>query len=86
MAKKTSYMDPPKIILNAPTQMMKQLGYGKDYEYDHETEDAFSGQNYFPDELERQQFYEPQMRGFEREMHKRKSYFENLRKKRKKKS
>src|SRR5215470_9834123 len=49
-------LDPPKHILNAPTRLMKDLGYGAGYEYDHGAEEAFSGQNYFPDELERQQF------------------------------
>ena len=62
--------------------MMKQLGYGKDYQYDHESDEAFSGQDYFPEELGRQEFYHPVQRGFEREMAKRKAYFEDLRKKR----
>lgn len=80
-AKNSSHLNPPKIILNAPTKMMKQLGYGKGYQYDHDSEEAFSGQDYFPEELGRQEFYHPVQRGFEREMAKRKSFFENLRNK-----
>jgi putative ATPase len=62
---------PPKHILNAPTRLMKDLGYGTGYVYDHETEEGFSGQNYFPDGMERQAFYQPADRGFEREVRKR---------------
>ncbi len=80
LAKQTTHLTPPKIILNAPTKMMKDLNYGKNYQYDHDCDDAFSGQNYFPDGLERSTFYTPVHRGFEREMAKRKDYFENLRK------
>lgn len=80
-AKRTSHHNPPKIILNAPTKMMKDLGYGKNYLYDPDCEDGFSGQNYFPDEMEREAYYEPKSFGFEREMLKRKTFFENLRKK-----
>ena len=58
-------------ILNAPTRLMKQLGYAKGYEYDHNAPDAFSGQNYFPDGMAREAFYEPAERGFEREIGKR---------------
>lgn len=83
-AQKTSYMSPPKIILNAPTKMMKQLDYGKGYQYDHECEEAFSGQNYFPDGMQREEFYHPTPRGFEREMQKRVSYFNKLREKKNK--
>jgi putative ATPase len=61
--------------------MMKQMGYGQGYKYDHEEENAFSGQNYFPDALARTEFYKPVERGFEREMKKRKDYFEKLREK-----
>jgi putative ATPase len=75
----TSHLSPPHIILNAPTKLMKDLNYGKDYMYDHDTENGFSGQNYFPDQLERLAFYEPVHRGFEREMHKRIQYFKALR-------
>jgi len=70
---------PPAHILNAPTKLMKNLGYGKDYEYDHEAEQGFSGQNYFPDGLARQQFYEPRDTGFEREIAKRLEYWAKLR-------
>ena len=56
---------PPKHILNAPTRLMKDLGYGKDYDYDHNTAESFSGQDYFPDEMERQQFYAPKGEGAE---------------------
>ena len=77
-------LDPPKHILNAPTRLMKDLGYGAGYEYDHGTEEAFSGQNYFPDEMERQTFYDPPDRGFEREVKKRLEYWKALREKRSK--
>lgn len=80
-ASETSHMSPPKIILNAPTRMMKNLGYGDGYKYDHDTEQSFSGQNYFPDGMERPEFYIPRTIGFEREMEKRMEYFAKLRKK-----
>ncbi|NRA91056.1 MAG: replication-associated recombination protein A, partial [Simkaniaceae bacterium] len=80
-AQKTSHLDPPKIILNAPTGLMKKEGYGKGYQYDHDTSIGFSGQNYFPDEMERQKFYSPVERGFEREMEKRYVFFKKLREK-----
>ncbi|HVT26175.1 MAG TPA: replication-associated recombination protein A [Rhizomicrobium sp.] len=70
---------PPAHILNAPTKLMKNLGYGKGYEYDHEAEEGFSGQNYFPDEMDRQQFYQPKETGFEREIAKRLEYWAKLR-------
>ena len=70
---------PPAHILNAPTKLMKNLGYGKGYEYDHEAEEAFSGQNYFPDAMPREQFYEPKETGFEREIAKRLEYWAKLR-------
>ncbi|HEY4136386.1 MAG TPA: replication-associated recombination protein A [Alphaproteobacteria bacterium] len=70
---------PPKHILNAPTRLMRDIGYGKGYEYDHEAPDAFSGQNYFPDEMERRQFYQPAERGFERDIAKRLAYWAKLR-------
>jgi putative ATPase len=70
---------PPAHILNAPTKLMKTLGYGRDYAYDHNTEDAFSGQNYFPDGMDREQFYRPAPRGFERELSKRLDYWARLR-------
>ncbi len=75
LAGNTSHLTPPSIILNAPTKLMKDLGYGKGYDYDHTTPDGFSGQNYFPDALERTEFYHPVERGFEREMKKRNEYF-----------
>jgi len=78
-AAKTNQMNPPKHILNAPTPLMREMGYGKGYQYDHEAEDGFSGQNYFPDDAERQAFYHPVERGFERELQKRFSYFAKLR-------
>lgn len=83
LAKRTTHLSPPKIILNAPTKLMKQEGYGKEYKYDHEEEDAFSGQNYFPDELKKGTFYNPVERGFERELKKRIEYFNKLREKKK---
>lgn len=78
-ARKTNSLAPPKHILNAPTGMMKNLGYGRDYIYDHELPDAFSGQNYFPDGMPRQSFYKPVERGFEREIKKRLEYWSKLR-------
>ncbi len=70
---------PPARILNAPTKLMKNLGYGSGYEYDHEAEDAFSGQNYFPEAMARQKLYEPKDTGFEREIAKRLDYWAKLR-------
>ena len=78
-ARETGSLMPPKHILNAPTRLMKDLGYGKDYEYDHDTEEAFSGQNYFPDGMARKEFYRPVERGFEREVKKRLDYWAKLR-------
>ena len=78
-AKATGSLMPPAHILNAPTKLMQQLGYGAGYAYDHEAEDAFSGQNYFPDGMPRQQFYQPRGRGFEREIAKRLEYWAKLR-------
>ncbi len=78
-AKETGSLSPPMHILNAPTKLMKQLGYGKDYQYDHDAEDAFSGQNYFPEGMERREFYRPVERGFEREIAKRLEYWAKLR-------
>lgn len=82
LSSETTQLSPPSIILNAPTKLMKQMGYGKDYAYDHDYQDAFSGQNYFPEGIERQEFYRPVERGFEREMKKRIEYFKKLRKRR----
>ncbi len=78
-AKETGSLSPPAHILNAPTRLMKQLGYGAGYAYDHGEPEAFSGQNYFPDGLPRQSFYEPAERGFEREVRKRLDYWAKLR-------
>jgi putative ATPase len=78
-AKSTGSLMPPKHILNAPTKLMKDIGYGKDYQYDPDTEHGFSGQNYFPEEMQRQRFYEPVERGFEREIKKRIDYWDRLR-------
>jgi putative ATPase len=66
-------------ILNAPTRMMRDLGYGKGYAYDHDAPDGFSGQDYFPDGMKRQSFYRPVERGFEREIAKRLEYWARLR-------
>ena len=79
VAKEGGSLMPPKTILNAPTRLMKQEGYGADYAYDHDAPDAFSGQNYWPDALGRQVFYDPPERGFEREIRKRLEYWEKLR-------
>jgi putative ATPase len=82
-AKEHGSLAPPKIILNAPTKLMEDEGYGDGYLYDHDQPDAFSGQNYFPDEFKRRpKFYDPPERGFERELAKRLSYWDGLRKKR----
>jgi putative ATPase len=69
---------PPKHMLNAPTKVMKDLGYGNGYIYDHDAPNQFSGQNYLPEDLERSIYYNPLEKGFEREMKKRMSYWENL--------
>ena len=82
LAKKTGSAMPPKHILNAPTGMMKDQGYGADYAYDHNAEDGFSGQNYFPDGVKRPDLYQPVERGFERDLKKRVEYFQKLRTKR----
>jgi putative ATPase len=81
-AKSTGSLMPPAHILNAPTQLMKDLGYGKGYAYDHDAPDGFSGQNYFPDGLRRETFYDPAERGFEREIRKRLDYWAKLRERR----
>ncbi len=81
-ARSTGSHPPPKHILNAPTQMMKDQGYGKGYEYDHDAKDGFSGQSYFPDQMSRPSFYDPVERGYERELKRRLDWFEGLRAKR----
>ena len=78
-AKKTGSLMPPKNILNAPTGLMKDLGYGEGYQYDHDAPDGFSGQNCFPDGMDRENLYQPAERGFEREIAKRLAYWEKLR-------
>jgi putative ATPase len=78
-AKESGSLLPPKHILNAPTRLMRQEGYGAGYDYDHEAPDAFSGQDYFPEELGRQRYYDPPDRGFEREIRKRLDYWAKLR-------
>ena len=81
-ARKTGSEPPPKHILNAPTKLMKDEGYGAGYAYDHDAEDAFSGQNYFPETMKRPVLYQPVERGFERDLRKRVDYFAKLRLKR----
>src|SRR6201991_2243911 len=81
-AKEAGSLLPPKHILNSPTKLMKSEGYGSGYEYDHDTEEAFSGQDYFPEALGRQTFYDPPDRGFEREIRKRLDYWAKLRRER----
>jgi putative ATPase len=82
VAKQAGSLLPPKHILNAPTKLMKSEGYGRGYAYDHNAEEAFSGQNYFPDALERKTFYDPPDRGFERELRKRLDHWAKLRRER----
>jgi putative ATPase len=81
-AKEVGSLLPPKHILNAPTKLMRSEGYGSGYDYDHDAPDAFSGQDYFPEQLGRQTFYDPPERGFEREIRKRLDYWAKLRKER----
>ncbi|MEX1152455.1 replication-associated recombination protein A [Parvibaculum sp.] len=81
-ARDTGSVAPPAHILNAPTRLMKDLGYGAGYEYDHDAPNAFSGQDYFPQEVGRQHFYQPEERGFEREIGKRLAYWQKLREER----
>ena len=81
-ARDTGSLPPPKHILNAPTRLMKDIGYGSGYAYDHDAEDGFSGQDYFPESMKRPVYYMPPERGFERELKKRIDYFVKLRAKR----
>lgn len=69
---------PPQNILNAPTKMMKDMGYGKNYAYDHDSDEGFSGDNYWPAEMTPQQFYDPPERGFERKIRQRLDYWAQL--------
>ena len=82
-ARQSDALMPPKHILNAPTKLMSDVGYGKGYQYDPDTKDGFSGQEYFPDEIGHQTFYHPAQRGFEREIQKRIDYWNGLRKQKK---
>ncbi|MBX3532176.1 MAG: replication-associated recombination protein A [Rhizobiaceae bacterium] len=82
VAKQGGSLMPPKVILNAPTKLMKSEGYGSGYQYDHDTPDAFSGQDYFPEAMGRQTFYDPPDRGFEREIRKRLDWWAKLRRER----
>ncbi|CAN5349952.1 replication-associated recombination protein A [soil metagenome] len=79
VAKETGSLMPPQNILNAPTKLMKDIGYGKGYAYDHDTDEGFSGANYWPEEMERQTFYSPTERGFEKRLSERLAYWEKLR-------
>ncbi|GAA4534264.1 replication-associated recombination protein A [Chelativorans composti] len=81
-AKEHGSLLPPKHILNAPTKLMKETGYGEGYQYDHDMPDAFSGQDYFPEAMGRQTYYNPPERGFEREIRKRLDYWARLRRER----
>ncbi|MDN3645990.1 replication-associated recombination protein A [Pontixanthobacter aestiaquae] len=78
-AKETGSLMPPQNILNAPTKLMKDIGYGKDYAYDHNAEDGFSGDNYWPEEMEPQTYYEPVERGFERKVRERMEWWDRKR-------
>ena len=80
-ARETGSLMPPKHILNAPTKLMQNIGYGAGYQYDHDDKDGFSGQNYFPDGIPRENFYNPAERGFERDITKRLEYWSKLRQK-----
>ena len=81
-AKENGSLLPPKHILNSPTKLMKSEGYGSGYQYDHDAPEAFSGQDYFPEAMGRQTFYDPPDRGFEREIRKRLEYWAKLRRER----
>lgn len=81
-AKEAGSLMPPKTILNAPTRLMRQIGYGEGYAYDHDEPDAFSGQDYWPEALGRQTYYEPTERGFERDLRKRLEWWQRLRQER----
>ena len=82
LARETGSQMPPRHILNAPTRLMKDIGYGSGYAYDHDAEDSFSGQDYFPEGMKRPVLYTPPERGFERELKKRIDYFSKLRSRR----
>ncbi len=78
-AKDTGSLMPPQNILNAPTKLMKEIGYGSGYSYDHESDDGFSGDNYWPEDMKAQQFYHPVDRGFEHKIRERLDFWEKLR-------
>jgi len=78
-ARQTGSLMPPQNILNAPTKLMKDIGYGSGYSYDHESDDGFSGDNYWPEDMEPERFYQPADRGFEHKIRERLEYWENLR-------
>ncbi len=78
-ARETGSLMPPHNILNAPTKLMKEIGYGKGYTYDHDAEEGFSGDNYWPEAMEPQSFYQPVDRGFERQVRERIAYWNKLR-------
>ena len=80
-AKETGSLMPPKHILNAPTKLMQEIGYGSGYEYDHDAEEAFSGQDYFPEEMRRQAFYRPTDRGAEAAIAERMARWDQMRRK-----
>ncbi|MEG9884485.1 MAG: replication-associated recombination protein A [Hyphomicrobiales bacterium] len=79
-ARQTGSLSPPKPILNAATRLMREQGYGRGYRYDHDAEEAFSGQNYFPEDMGREVYYQPSRRGFETEIAKRLAHWARLRK------
>ncbi|MFL6779819.1 MAG: replication-associated recombination protein A [Sphingomicrobium sp.] len=81
-AEETGSLMPPKTILNAPTRLMKQIGYGKGYEYDHDADEGFSGADYWPEEMSPQAFYQPTGRGFEAKVAERLAYWEEMRRER----
>jgi putative ATPase len=81
-AQETGSLMPPKTILNAPTKLMKQIGYGSGYEYDHDAEEGFSGADYWPEKMSPQRFYQPTGRGFEAKIAERLAYWEEMRRKR----
>jgi putative ATPase len=81
-ARETGSLMPPANILNAPTKLMKDIGYGQGYTYDHDAEEGFSGDDYWPEEMEPQTFYEPVERGFERQVKERITYWNKLRQER----
>ena len=80
MARDTGSLMPPMHILNAPTKLMKTVGYGKGYAYDHDADEGFSGQDYWPEEMEKQSFYEPTDRGFEAKVRERLEFWNERRK------